>query len=78
MEEIEIDGLIWEEIWEFIWCNNYRTGAALYALQTWVVSGKHLQIPCIKVTMIIIIIIIIISKVHPRTGQRRPIGGADV
>ena len=66
--------------------HNYRTGAALYAIQTWFVSGTHLLIPCIKVTMMMIIIIIFIimmmmmiiiiikSKVHPRRGHEGPEG----
>ena len=58
--------------------HNYGTLAALYALQTWFVSGTLLQIPCIIVTttttmmMMMMMIIIIIDKFQPRTGYDGP------
>jgi len=55
--------------------HNYRTGAALYGLQTWFVSGTHLQILCIKMmtTMMMMMMMMIKGKVNPRTGHEGPV-----
>jgi hypothetical protein len=47
----------------------YRTVATVYTLETWFVSGISLQMPCIKVKIVIIILMIIMIQYIKRRDR---------